>query len=703
MVGDEAMSIWKTRLQFCSKAKLPMIFQEEMAECAHACIAMIAYFWGCKLSLLALRQLHPTSMRGMNLLQMNKVFDQLGFKTRVLRVLLHDLCKVKTPAILHWNHNHFVVLKKVKRHAIVVHDPALGVRVYAKTEAVRFFSGIVLEIEKTEYVALVGQSTQLTILTLLKSVLGMPKILGTLLLLSLLIESMQIINPMFMQYVTDYVVGSNTLSQMYYLGLGCMIFGMLQGLTEFLRSHLILYTSMQITESFATEVFKHLLQLPLKFFAHRHLSDIQSKFQSIDQLKTQLSTDLFHTCLDGLMVVVTLTVMFVYSHILAGIMLSIFSVYAGSLYWSVRVHKRQMGTALVLHAKSAVTFHETLRGIAPVKSFLKEAIWFQLWRNDYVDALNHDIQISKIQIRFRVLNQVLCHIEYIMVLCVGAGLVVAQRLSIGMLLAFLAYRMILVSKFAAFIQYVFSYQGLTLQLQRLQDLIEHEPEATQSAVQPQHQISGIIHVQGIAFSYPGYAQPVLDEVSFRVHPGEKVAIVGPSGCGKTTLVKIMMGLEQPTAGKIFVDDLPLTLFGLQNFRQISASVMQDDMLFTGSIVDNITFFAEEVDMGYVYEVAKLACIHDTIIALPMGYESLIGQTQTSISGGQRQRILLARALYKKPKFLFLDEATSHMDLQLESEINQALQTCRMTQIIVAHRPATIAMADRVIELKMREG
>ena len=131
--------------------------------------------------------------------------------------------------------------------------------------------------------------------------------------------------------------------------------------------------------------------------------------------------------------------------------------------------------------------------------------------------------------------------------------------------------------------------------------------------------------------------------------------------------------------------------------------MQDDMLFTGSIVDNITFFAEEVDMGYVYEVAKLACIHDTIIALPMGYESLIGQTQTSISGGQRQRILLARALYKKPKFLFLDEATSHMDLQLESEINQALQTCRMTQIIVAHRPATIAMADRVIELKMREG
>lgn len=691
------MSIWKTRLRF-SNAKLPMIFQEEMAECAHACIAMIAYFWGCKFSLIALRQLHQTSTRGMNVLQMNQIFEQLGFKTRVLRVLLQDLCKVKTPAILHWNNNHFVVLKKVKRHAIVVHDPVLGVRIYQHKEAVRFFSGIVLEIEKTEYSALVGHSAPLTMVTFLKSILGMPKILGLMLVLSLLIELMQIINPMFMQYVTDYVVGSNTLSQMYGLGLGCMIFGMLQGVTEFLRSHLILYTSMQITESFATEVFRHLLQLPLKFFAHRHPSDIQSKFQSIDQFKTQLSTDLFQTCLDGLMIVVTLFVMFIYSPILAGIMLSTFSLYGLSLYWSIRRYKRQMGTALVLHAKSSVTFHETLRGIAPVKSFLKEALWFQLWRNDYVDALNHDIQISKTQIRFRVFHQVLCHVEYIMIICVGAGMVVSQRLSIGMLLAFLAYRMILVNKFASFIQYIFSYQGLNLQLQRLQDLIDQEPEIAQSTVQPPEHISGAIQVQGISFSYPGYTQPVLKEVSFCVQPGEKIAIIGPSGCGKTTLVKILMGLEQPTAGTIFLDELPLALFGLQNFRKFSAAVMQDDMLFSGSIVDNITFFSAEIDLAYVHEVAKIACIHDTIIAMPMGYESLIGQTHTSISGGQKQRILLARALYKKPKFLFLDEATSHLDVHLESAINQALRACHMTQIIVAHRPATIAMADQVIDL-----
>ena len=693
------MSIWKKPLQFFSKAKLPMIFQEEMAECAHACIAMIAYYWGCKLSLFTLRQLHHTSMRGMNLLQMNQIFDQLGFKTRVLKVMFKDLSKVPTPAILHWNQNHFVVLKKVKRQTIVVHDPALGVRVYSKQTALSFFSGIVLEIEKTDYISLASQNPRLTLLTCLKSMIGMPKILGMLLLLTVLIESMQIINPMFMQYVTDYGVGSSNLSQIYGLGLGCFIFALMHCLTEFLRSHLILYASMKITESFASELFKHLLKLPLKFFAHRHPSDIQSKFQSIDQLKTQLSNDLFHTCLDGLMVMVTFGVMFMYSYILAQIMLCIFVLYVLCFYWSIRIYKREMETALVLHAKTAVTFHEMLRGIIPLKSFLKEATWYQLWRNDYVDALNHDIKIAKIQIRFQGLNQVLSHIEFILIICVGAGLVVAQKFSMGMLLAFLAYRMILVNKFSTFIQYIFSYQGLNLQMQRLGDLIDQKPEIINHSISSNQPVLGRIEIQRLSFSYPGVGQPLLNELSFSVEPGEKIVIVGPSGCGKTTLIKIMMGLELPTSGNILIDDLPLAVFGLQQFRQMSAAVMQDDLLFTGSILDNITLFEENIDLAYVYHVAKLACIHDMIVALPNGYESPIGQAQATFSGGQKQRIFLARALYKKPKFLFLDEATSHMDLDLENEITRALQACAITQIMVAHRPATIAMADRVIKLQ----
>ncbi len=694
-----ANKIGSIYLRFRRNARLPMILQEELAECAHACIAMVAHFWGCKLSLSHLRRLYATSVRGITVLQMNKIFDQLGFKTRVLRIAVQDLPLVSTPAILHWNQNHFVVLNRVRRKKVLVHDPAIGVKAYTLDEAARFFSGIVLEIEQTERLISSSQSSSLTIWVLLKSMLGMSRIGGLLLLLSVFIELMQIINPMFMQYVTDYVVGANALGQMYHIGMGCVLFFILQGMTEWLRSHLILYTSIRITEALATEVFQHLLRLPLQFFAHRHVSDIQTKFQFIDQLKTKLSTDFMHAFLDGLMILVTIGVMYLYSSILACMIVSMMMLYASTLYWNIHTYRQQISAAVSLHAKTAVTFQEALRGIAPIKSFLKEQIWFQLWRNDYVDALNHDIRISQTQIRYRILNQVLGHIEYVLVICVGARLVLSQQMSIGMLLAFLAYRMILVNKFTAFVQYLFAYQTMTIQLQRLEDLLDQAPEVIQSVHQAPRQAQNVIHVQSICFSYPGSTHELLSNVNFSVHPGEKIAIIGPSGCGKTTLLKIMMGFESPSTGRIVVDDIPLSIFGLQHFRQISASVMQDDVLFTGSILDNITFFADEVDMSRVYKMAKLSCIHDTIVSLPMGYDSLISQTQTSLSGGQRQRILLARALYKQPQFLFLDEATSHLDLDLEKSINQALSNHPITQIMVAHRPETIAMADRVIELQ----
>ncbi len=686
------------QLRFRKKAVLPVILQEEMTECGHACIAMLSFFWGCKLSLSDLRRLNHTSTRGMTLRQLTHLLDQLGFKTRVLRVSISDLARVSVPAILHWDHNHFVVLKKVQRDCVIVHDPAIGMRTYAHTELADFFAGIVVEAEKLTGAQPIGQHVSYPLWTLLKSVRGMPRVLGALLFLSVILELLQMLNPMLMQYVMDYGVGASALAQMYRIGVGCVIFAGLYGLTEFLRSHLILYGAMQVTKSFATAVFKHLLTLPLAFFYHRHLSDIQAKFQSIEQLKTQLSTNLMHTVLDGLMIIVTLGVMFLYSPILTGIVAVIMSVYGGLLYSNIRTYRQQSGTALALHTKTAVTFFETFRGIIPIKLFLKEDVWFQLWCNEYVDALNHDIQVAQVQIRHRVLNQVLCHVEYIVVVCIGASLILSQRLSVGMLLAFLAYRMLLTNKSTSFVQSVFSYQSLALQLCRLQDVIDYEPEARITPTHPPSQIEGRLCVENIAFTYPGQEKPLFENLSFTVYPGEKIAIVGPSGCGKTTLLKIMMGLEQPIVGKVLLDALPLRLFGIQHFRQLSASVMQDDVLFTGSILDNITFFTDDVDIERVYAVAKLTYIHDLITSFPMGYDTLLGQTQTTISGGQRQRILLARALYKQPKFLFLDEATSHLDLALETLINQALQACSMTQIIVAHRPETIAMANRVLYL-----
>ena len=372
------------------------------------------------------------------------------------------------------------------------------------------------------------------------------------------------------------------------------------------------------------------------------------------------------------MILFTVILMLLYSPVLASFVLGVLSIYGVSVFLNLRTYKLNVHTSLVLHTKTAVTFYETLRGILPIKTFIKESLWLQVWRNHYIDALNHDIQISKLHIYFRVFNQILFHAEHVLLLCAGAGLVMAQRLSIGMLLAFLAYRMLLVNKATAFIQYLFTYQAVSLQLQRLQDLLEEEPEPMLVSQQPMT-ITGAIEIQNISFAYPGSTLMILKDLNFKVQAGEKIAIIGPSGCGKTTLLKILMGLEFPSSGKVLLDDVPLTIFGLSHFRQLYASVMQEDELFSGSILDNITFFADNIDRDWVHEVAKSTYIHDTIMTLPMGYETLIGQSQTSLSGGQKQRILLARALYKKPQFLFLDEATSHLDVALETAINHSLQ------------------------------
>lgn len=690
--------MYQPKLKFKSGMSLPMIFQEERAECGHACVAMIAHFWGHKLDLNGLRRLSQPSSRGITLRQIDHIFEGLGFKTRAIRVSLSELHLVKTPAVLHWNMNHFVVLKKVKHNKLIVHDPAVGVRVCDWDECHHAFTGIVLEVDKAERFQAISGRSRLRMGAILNTVTGLTRILGLLLLLSILIESMQLLNPLLVQYVTDHVVGSNYLNQLYTLGVGFCLFALLQGLVEYTRSHLVLYTTMHMTESFTSNVFNHLLSLPLSFFEARDMGDIQSKFQSIDHIKTKLSTDFVQTILDGIMIILTLSVMFLYSYALASMVIVAMSIYTLFIYISFREYKNQAVAAIALYAKSTSNFLETLRAIVPIKCFLKERLRFNSWRNHYIEALNHDISVTRLQIRYRILNQVLFHFEHILVMCVGADLVLDTRLTIGMLLAFLAYRQLLVSKFSSFIKQVFEYQLMTLQLDRLNDLLCQDPEVLPRGIGFIEQHKATICLKNLSFQYSSQDKMILDNISFEIGAGEKIAIIGPSGCGKSTLLKLLMGLEQPSAGDILVNDLPLRVFGLQNFREVSASVMQDDSLFTGSILENITFFSDEANMDKIYRVAQLVCIHDAILAMPMGYQSLIGHMGSTMSGGQKQRILLARALYQEPKILFLDEATSHLDVVAEQAINKALKTLQITQIMVAHRPETIKMADRIIDL-----
>jgi len=413
-----------------------------------------------------------------------------------------------------------------------------------------------------------------------------------------------------------------------------------------------------------------------------------------------MTTDFINTVLDGLMILINLSVMLIYSPLLTGLVFCSLSIYVTIRCSSYYFLERHTEMSLVHHAKCTSAFLETLQAMIPIKSFLKEQTRFHTWHNSYVDSLNSDIHVSRLNLIYHVANQLLFNIELIVVICVGASLVLLNKFSIGMLMAFLAYRLMLVNKASSFVQNVFDYKLIGIQLNRLSDILFQQPEVCDSGAGRIERVHGSVSLKNICFQYHSSDKTILNNISMDIQSGEKVAIIGPSGCGKSTLLKVMMGLLNQTSGEIFIDNISVKDFGLKNYRDLTASVMQEDVLLSGSILDNISFFDDDIDLERVYDVAKLAGIHDVIRDMPMGYETSVGELGSLVSGGQKQRILLARALYKRPKILFLDEATSHLDVDNEQHINQSLKSLAMTQIVVAHRQETIQMADRVIDFSV---
>ena len=301
---------------------------------------------------------------------------------------------------------------------------------------------------------------------------------------------------------------------------------------------------------------------------------------------------------------------------------------------------------------------------------------------------------------FNSANQLVFGLERVAVIWFGATLAMSNVFSVGMLIAYLAYKDQFTGRIAGLIDKAIEFRMLRLHGERLADIVLTEPDAQsdgQLELNPTQAAS--FSVSGLSFRYSAGDPWVIKDCDFDIANGQAVAIVGASGCGKTTLVKLMLGLLKPESGSVQFAGQNTTQLGMANYRRHVGSVMQDDQLFAGSVADNISFFDEHFDMARIEEAARMAAIHDEIVAMPMAYHSLIGDMGTSLSGGQKQRIILARALYRNPKILFLDEATSHLDIHNEQLVNAAVKKLNITKIIIAHRPETIASADRVLVMQ----
>lgn len=685
---------------FPVRRRLPMIFQAEAAECGLACLAMITGFHGMATDMTNLRQRMPVSLRGATLSQLLQLAGSLDLTGRPLRLELEDLRWLATPCILHWDMNHFVVLRRATKKALFVHDPSLGKRRLTYAEASRHFTGVALELTPTAAFRPRNDSRPLRLQDVLGKVTGLRRMLAQIFVLATLLEALSLMSPLFLQFAVDRVISADRAALLMRLGAGFALLIVLQALLSVFRSWSTLYFGTSLKLQWNANIFSHLLRLPVPFFEKRYFGDILSRFHGADIIQQTVTGSFIDAVLDGMISVSVLAVMFFYSRTLALVVVGtvlLYLILRNAAYGPFRAYTEQQ---IVSMARQESFFIETLRGIRTIKVFGRQRSRNGRWMNLVVATTNAQVAAEKYGILFRSANMLVFGLQSVAIVWLGARLVLKGAFTVGMLFAFVAYQEQFKTRVATLVDRWFDFRMLSLQAQRLADVVFEKPEPELPGLPPKTPQVGAIDLRSVSFRYADEDDWLLRDIDLHIAPGECVGISGRSGAGKSTLLKLIAGLLHPQHGEVQIHGGPARA-GMPEMPGAIGFVFQDDCLFSGTISENVSFSADEQDPLRVEECARLACLDEEIAAMPMGYDTLIGEMGATLSGGQQQRLLLARALYARPSVLILDEATSHLDIDTERRIAAMLEKLEITRVFAAHRPETLAIADRVFRLEAR--
>lgn len=688
---------WLDRLQFSGRRRTPVLLQAEAAECGLACLAMVAGHHGLRIDLATLRQHFQVSLAGATLAGLMAQAGALQLATRAVKLQVEDMKDLRMPAVLHWDFNHFVVLTAVDRRGITLHDPSLGQRHVPWAQVGKSFTGVALEAWPNPGFKPAKVERRIPVTQLLGRISGwLPaglQIIG----LALVLELFGLLSPLMLQWTMDHVLVSADLDLLVLIAVGFAALVLMQQLITLLRSWLLLVLSTTLALQWRANLFSHLLRLPAGFFEVRHLGDVVSRFGAADTIQRTLTSSFVEALLDGLMSVLVLVMMFLYSPVLAAVALGTMGVYGVMRLLWYRPLREATEEQIVHAARQQSHFLETVRGIRAIQLFGREPQRRDTWLARVVEQMNAELRTQKLELGYRLANGLLFGLERVGVIAFGASLVLDGVFTAGALLAFLAYKDQFAHRVSVLIDRLFELRMLRLHGERLADIALAKPQDPGPAVAPGPAPAQppALRLEGLRFRYGDGLPWVLDGLDLDVPAGSSLAIVGASGSGKSTLAALLLGLREPAAGQILVDGMPGERLGRHAMRALTGAVTQADTLFAGSIADNITFFDAAPDRDWMEACARAADIHADIAALPMAYHTLVGDMGTVLSGGQQQRVLLARALYKRPRLLVLDEATSHLDLASEQRVSQAVARLQLTRILIAHRPQTIASADRV--------
>ncbi len=680
------------------KRRIPEMRQVTAVECGAACLAMVLNYYGYGTSISAVQERCGVGRDGLTALEIVKSARLYGLRVRAVSLNLDDFRYVSLPAIVHWEFNHFLVVERWSSNRIDVIDPAMGRRRLTREEFDESFTGVAILLEPGAQFEQKAPEKALTPWSYMRSLLNVRTILFQIIGTSLLLQVLGLGAPLLTAVIIDRILPQKDPGLLFILGLGMLILILMQSITGFLRSSLLIYLQTRVDTNMMLNFFEHLLSLPYRFFQLRLNGDLLARMNSNLAIRDLLTNQLISTILDGGTVVVYFIILLSFSKLLAGITLAIGSVQIVLLLITSPAIRRLTQRDLEAQGKTQGYMNEILSGIATLKAAGAEHRAFARWENLFFDEMNISLRLSYLSSVVGSLLGIVGLLSPLLLLWIGAMQVINGTMELGTMLALNTLAIQFLGPLGSLASTGQSLQIIRAHFSRVADVIGTQPEQDPAQVQTPHKLRGHIELRHVSFRYDQNAPLILNDINGKIKPGQKVALVGKTGSGKSTLGKLLVGLILPTKGSILFDGVPLDQLNYQDVRSQFGVVLQESFIFSGSVKENIALNNPEMDMERVIEAARIAAIDEDIEKMPMGYDTLVSEGGSAFSGGQRQRVALARALAHHPALLLLDEATSALDVVTEHTVERNLSRLPCTQVVIAHRLSTIRNADVILVL-----
>jgi ABC-type bacteriocin/lantibiotic exporter with double-glycine peptidase domain len=683
-----------------SRKRIPFLQQLDASDCGAASLAMVLAYHGKVVRLDELREMVGVSRDGSTALAILEAARWYGLRGRGVSLEVEDLDYLPMGSIIHWEFRHFMVFERLGPGWVDVVDPALGRRRLPLDQFRRSFTGVALLLEPGDAFEPGGRSPGETPLRhYLKQLLFQSGLLPRILLTSALVQLFALGLPALTGALTDRVVprGDYRLLLVLCVAMGSLI--AFQFLASLVRSYLLLHLRTELDARMTLGFVEHLVELPYVFFQRRSAGDLMNRLNSNSTIREMLTSGALSGLLDGSLVFMYLLMLFIVNVPLGLLVLGLGMLQVGVFTWTWRRQSELMARNLEAEARSESYQVEFLTGMETLKAMGGEHRAVDRWSGMFVDVLNVSLERGRLNAVVESLLSTLRLGAPLVILCFGAWQVLRGSLSLGSMLALNAVAVGFLGPLGNLVSTMMHLQLLGSYLDRIHDVLETPPEQPAGKVRRAHTLTGRISLEKVSFRYGINSALVTRDVSVDIQPGQLVAIVGRSGAGKSTLANLLLGMYLPSSGRILYDGVDLTELDLRSVRQQVGIVLQNPALFSASIRSNITLADPTLPLENVVDSARLAQIHDEILAMPMGYESLLMDRGTSLSGGQRQRLALARALVRKPAILLLDEATSALDSITESKVHHALAALKCTRIVIAHRLSTVVNADLILTME----